>query len=767
VDSIRTPLVLPAAAFAGGALAALSLPQLAVAPLALLAFAGFALGRRTGTAVAFLALGALALAARAAPGTGPPLPGFDPSRPVEAVVRVAGHARPEERGWSAPARVLRMRQGARVATPPLDVILRLSGEGGEPPPLGARVRARGHLSRSPGFANRAPVPPGPWRLRVKSQLLLSLERPPGPAAALSAALRRRLERAYAAAGAGESPGGALARALVLGDPSRLPEEGLRGLRRTGLAHVTAVSGLHVALVAGAVWLAAAQLPGGLARRARIALSLSAVALYVLAVGPAPSLLRASAMALLAGAALLAERPPAPANALGGAVLLLVLQDPAAVSRPAFQLTVAATAGLLGIAPRLAERWSRLPSKLAAPLAASVGAQLATLPFALPRFCVLSPVSPLLNLVAVPWAALALACCLAWTALAVAAPTLAAAARPALDRVAAPFSWPSLLPPEPWASLPVLLSPAGAALLALLLAAALLLPARRALLAGVVLALGVLAFPAFAPIPGTPGRGAAGGTDPELAALDVGQGDAILLRDGRLAALVDGGGWNRGDLGARVLLPALLAEGVRRLDAVVLTHPDRDHCEGLVDVAGWLPVAEVWMGPGWEEDECAARLLALPRARVRLLAAGDQAALGRWRLSVLHPERDERRGRNERSLVLLARTRGRRFLLTGDVERWGEARLVSCCAERLRADVLKVAHHGSRTSSTESFLEAAAPRLGLVSAGVDNLYHHPAADVVARFEARGIRLLRTDRDGMIHLAVGPDGALRVSLPGSPR
>jgi competence protein ComEC len=142
-------------------------------------------------------------------------------------------------------------------------------------------------------------------------------------------------------------------------------------------------------------------------------------------------------------------------------------------------------------------------------------------------------------------------------------------------------------------------------------------------------------------------------------------------------------------------------------------------------------------------------------------------VGRWRLRVLHPERHETRGENERSLVILAEALGRRALLTGDIESWAEMQLFSCCERNLRVDFLKVAHHGSRTSSTEAFLDAAKPRLALISAGPNNIYHHPSKQIVERLEEHGARVLRTDRDGMIRLALREDGSTRIELPGSPR
>lgn len=745
----NAPLFLPSLSLALGAWVSFHLASLSLPLLVGLAVLGLALRRPAGFCLAALAVGMVAAAVRHdLPGS--PVAGFDLDRPVEAVVRVSGHWAPDapddEPGWSAPAEVLRLRQDRRVALPELEVVLHLPGAE-DPPPFGTSLRLKAYLARSTGFANRVPVEPGPWRLRVKSRSLLDVEAPPGPLAALSASIRGRVERAYRETSDG--PGKALARALVLGDASAFPLEWKRGLRVTGLYHLLSVSGVHVALVAGAVWL----LAGGFPRALRLALMLAAIGLYLLLVGPLPALVRAAVMGFLAVTALLAERPPAAVNALGWAVILLVLERPDVVLSVAFQLTVSATAGLLLLGPPLAERWSRLPRWLAGSLAASAGAQIPTIPWALPRFHLLSPLAPLFNLAAVPWTGLALGGSLLWTGTALVSPPTAEALLPVLDFLAAPFSWPARTGPSVWLPVPLVLPPSAAWLLALLLA--LLLFARPRLK---LLGLAGLALLLSCNLPRDRGV--------ELAMLDVGQGDAILLRDGPHAVLIDGGGWRTGDLGGRVLLPALVAEGVRSLDAVVMTHPDRDHCGGLVDIAAYLPVREVWMGPGWEPEGCAGKLATLPGARVRRVWSGETGSAGRWSLRVLHPDREEDRGTNERSLVIRAEAQGRSFLLTGDIESWAEMRLLSCCEREVRVDVLKVAHHGSKTSSTESFLDAARPRLALVSAGVNNLYHHPSPVILDRLAERGIRVLRTDRDGLILLRLDQERT-RIELPGTPR
>lgn len=757
-------MLLPAAALACGSLLALNLTHLSLPLWTALAVLGLALRKSAGTCLAFLSLGVLVAVLRLdLPEK--PFQGIHLERPVEAVVRVSGHwipDRDEDGGWSSTARLLRVTQDRRVAEPLIDLILRIPGLE-EPPPYGASLRVKGYITRSAGFANRAAVPPGPWRLRVKSRLLMDLEAPPGRIASLSGSLRRRVDRAYRAAGPeseADHQGKALARALVLGDVSGLPLPWKRGLRVTGIYHLMSVSGVHVAFVAGAVWLLAGWLP----RSVRLLLMLIAIALYLLLIGPLPPLVRSAVMGLLAVLALLAERPPSALNGLAWAVILLVLESPDIVQQLSFQLTVSATAGLLLLTPPLAKRWHRfLPLWLSGPLAASVAAQLATIPWALPRFHNLSLLAPLLNLVAVPWTGLVLGFSLIWTILALISPGLAGFLLPVLDLLAAPFSWPANLRPEPWLTFPLLLSPWAAWGLAIGLGLLLFVRPQHILARFGVLTAGLLCTGAclWNPIAAGRGRG------PELAMLDVGQGDSILLRDGDRAILVDGGGWETGDLGGRVLLPALLAEGVRKLDAVVMTHPDQDHCGGLIDIAGYLQVDEVWMGPGWEPEGCVERLTGLPGIRTRILSKGDEVALGRWRLTVLHPEADEHRGTNERSLVLRAEVLGRSFLLTGDIESWAEMRLISCCERQVRVDVLKVAHHGSKTSSSESFLDASRPRLALISAGVKNLYRHPSEIVLERLREHRVRALRTDRDGMVLVRVREGGRMRIEMPGMPR
>lgn len=845
MDARPAPLLPFALAYLAGAAFAHHLSHLSIPLLLSLAVLPLTLGRRVGFLLSCCALGLLTTAlhletsapmASHAARSQSRVEAWRPGAPVEVRARVTSPWRRTQWGWSGRVEVDRLKHRARpprpgpAGEPPaaeervelveLGAYLSLSGP--EPPPApGSVLRVRGYLTRRPGFANGGRREAGPWRLSVPSRRLVAVERGPGPLDRLAETLRRRLAAALERGSGPEPPGpgqgpvqgrgghratgGGLVRALVLGDPSGLDPAAVRALRRSGLGHLLALSGLHLGMVVGLAWLAGARLP----RLGRLGLGIGAAGAYLLLAGPRPSLLRAFVLTSAGAAALALERRPSPLNALCLAVVLLVAADPAVVGDLGFRLTVSATAGILGLVPwwwpgaaggplpeaedpaspaaarePVPRGHRRLLRGPVLSLAVTAAAQVATLPWALPAFHGLSPLAPLLNLVAVPWTALCLAASLSWALLALVSPAVAAALLSPLALLALPFAWPARAPAAPWWFLPLAATPLSASCLAAGLA---LLPGAwsRMRSARVRGSLGAFAAACLAlawwttPTPLEPAG------EPRLVMLDVGQGDALVLRDGPRALLVDGGGLPGfgagGGIGARVLLPALLRLGVRRLDAVVPSHGDRDHCGGLVEIASWLPVEEAWLPAGLEgARDCFEGLLAVPGLQARRLAAGGVGRLGRWRWRVLHPEwpaseavTASRRGSNGDSLVLaleLGEDGGRgadpagdgpgplRVLLTGDLDAEGERRLLARFRHRardlLRADVLKVAHHGSRSSSGLPFLAAVfrgrdpeePPPLALISAGRGNVYGHPSVQVLERLERYGARVWRTDLEG---------------------
>jgi competence protein ComEC len=243
---------------------------------------------------------------------------------------------------------------------------------------------------------------------------------------------------------------------------------------------------------------------------------------------------------------------------------------------------------------------------------------------------------------------------------------------------------------------------------------------------------------------------------ELTAIDVGQGDSLLvvLPRGEIM-LVDGGGrlvYGRQhksnlDIGEDVVSPYLWSRGIRRIDVMIATHSHQDHIGGLAAVMSNFRPKEFWTGanPPAELLELARRL-GIPASEKH--PAGRIERSGAT-LEILAPSDDysaDKVGNND-SLVLRIGYGARSFLLTGDMERPIETKLLASGAD-LHADVLKVGHHGSRTSSTEPFLEAVSPSVALISAGFENSFGHPHPDVVGRLTARHAAILRTDLGGLV-------------------
>jgi competence protein ComEC len=716
---------------------------------------GWACGAKAGRLLAWAAMGALLVWSR--PDlVDDCLDSLDLSRPVMLVGNQDSDWKPMESGWESALRVRRARQGAVVVR--CSATVRLSFGGDLSPVDAVSLRIKGFLKRTELLNNRADRfsqvsnRRGRWRMHLKSLRFWApsaSDREPFLGGSelgqqsrftyLSRRLRAWVDRGFAQVVA--RPGVKAARALVLGERGALDADFRRSLRRFGLSHLFAVSGLHVALLGLLVhWLLR-----GLRHRARVVLTMLAVIAYLILVGARPSIVRATGMSLLAFGAMWSQRPAHSRQALCLAAGALIIVDPELVLNLGYQLTVSATAGILWLSPVLEERWSPLPRLLRRSLAATVGAQLASLPWTASTFSMIHPMAPLLNLVAIPWMGVFALCSFLGSALVKVVPESHRWVAALLDLGVEPVSWLSSLPPSPWLILPVAIDFLEGCLLAVSLSAILLLRSNPSRLVATSLAVLLLRGPSISDVS-------------EFVALDVGQGDAILLHDGDSAVLVDGGGWRRGDIAATVLIPALARLGIRRLSAAVVTHPDVDHCRGLVDLSYYLPVDRFWISPETARSPCVRDLVASTRIRLRTLWRGEFLQVGRISLEVLHPAPGSSARGNDSSLVIRAALGSRAVLLTGDVEARSEQEILEHHRpEGLRSHILKLPHHGSRTSTTDPFLAAVAPRIAIASVGRRNRYNHPAAEVLDRCHRRRIPVARTDRDGMIRLPLEPHRA----------
>lgn len=566
----------------------------------------------------------------------------------------------------------------------------------------------------------------------------------------------------------------LGRALVLGE-NDLDAEDAEAFRNSGLLHLLAVSGTHLVIAVLALVQGMSALlvrVGPLARRydVRRISSLGGALLSLLYAdfaGGSGSAWRAAFMlCLVCGGRALGLRVGG-AAALGASILVGLAIDPLVGSDYSFLLSALATSGLIGLGQPLSA-WANRGVAAKMPVRPLALSFIATLTSTLPCAPVLSMMDGdmtwaalFANVVAGPMGELiALPACLLHTLTEGIPPLergLGLIGSGALYWVRSVALWSASVDvaqfPVPFPSNWDI----GWLLCALCLwptlrAQLVRIPSRsaHAFLLTAAISIGLVPRICLALLPAPKNL--------TVTALDVGQGDALLLQfpDGKVA-LVDGGGFATGvpDTGTRVVLPALRARGIEHLDLIVLSHPHPDHMMGLVSVTREIPTAEVWT-PGVHPTQKGPLRDLLRNARgsgARIESARTlcgERSFGGVRIEVLAPCSEDARemGANDASLVLKLTLGKRSALLTGDIEKAGEAALLKTNSEKLRSDLLKVAHHGSDTSSTEPFLEAARPSVAFISSGVRNRYEHPRPSTLEKLHRAGIFTLRTDRLGSL-------------------
>ena len=610
-------------------------------------------------------------------------------------------------------------------------------------------------------------PARPERLgRLVARRVRSLAQDPGPRAAVRLATERRILELF---GPAQAP---LAAALTVGAGDQLDREVRRRFARAGIAHILAISGLHVGILAAALLLVlrAVRVPAASARVAGTAL----VAGYVFLLGLPPPAVRALGLIALWCWARVRQRPLVPYAALAATALIVLVEDPFAVAEAGPWLSFAGAWGCT----RAARLWSALRKERAVPrngaaaaalsiAAVSGGATLATAPFSVIAFGTMSPAALLSNVFAVPLAGFVMPVLALTVTLAAVLPAaarwmapVAAAGLGGLDGVA------RLAGALPLASLGVERRLLAAALLAAV-AWTLLRPYRPRASGTVALALcaragaaAALALCAAVWWPLIPGLSGDRGGWLALHFLAVGQGDAAAVRTpaGRWI-VVDGGPRTLGyDAGAAVVVPFLRRAGVgpAELALVVASHGDEDHLGGLPAVVHAfrpslvLEPGEPLPRPGYRRWLAE---VAEAGSRWRGARSGDSVAVDGVLVRVLHPDSAwMERGlpANENGVVVALEYRAFRALMTGD------AGLVFEAAEagRLpRATLLKVAHHGSISATGPALLAAVRPQICVVSVG-PNHFGQPDPRVLGALARAGCDVFRTDADGTV--SVETDG-----------
>jgi competence protein ComEC len=539
--------------------------------------------------------------------------------------------------------------------------------------------------------------------------------------------------------------------LALGDDSRLEPALERDFRATGLSHLLVVSGENVAMVLAPIVALGAALR--LSRWPRFVLCLGVVAFFVVLTGAEPSVMRAGVMAGLALVGILLGRPRSTGSILAGAVVVLLVLDPALVWSVGFQLSVAATASMVALATPIAERLRFLPAWLALATGATLAAQVGVTPLLLYYFHEVPVSTVAANVLAFPAVPPALL-------IGLAAATTGIVFEPLgrlLSLVAqVPMRYLEAVAdrlgraPIPWitgggvASLVIGL--AAAAAIAWWLRSGRRLP-KKALVVG--LALLPLLVWSSALSAGPP-------SSLTVRFFDVGQGDSALLTSpGGVSMLVDGGP------DPAQVATELVALGVKRLDVVVASHPHADHVIGLPAVLARIPVG-LLLEPGCRDDSPDGAALqeaaTSEHVTVRHSRAGQVMTVGDVRLEFLSPDRcwsGTESDTNNDAIVVRASVGEDSVLFATEPEEPAQQVLLDEGAD-LHADVLKVPHHGAATS-VEPFFAAVQAQVAIVSVG-PNTYGHPVPEVLDWIRGTGAEVHRTDREGTITVSFGDRGVL---------
>ena len=593
---------------------------------------------------------------------------------------------------------------------------------------------------------------------VKSERLVEVTSVGTPLAEALASARAAIRRAVASSVAPWSArSAAVVDAILIGDRAGLETAVERRLQEAGTYHVIAISGGNIAILAGLCIFMLRLMRCG--PRISALLVIFMLTSYALVVEGGSSVARATLMAAIYFSALLFDHRTLPLNVAALTAAMLFCVDPLQVVDAGFALTFGATLGILVGMSKFSDvlpvsPWLRAPAAL---LVASACAELALLPIGAFVFSRVTFAGLIVNFAAIPLMTLVQVAGMAAVGLTWlwpdAAPLAGWVAHVAVEGLIgsaalidiAPWLTRRLAPPPLWVMVVYYAS---------LVAVASATFTRVSTAVLVAAALWIIVTPTFASKP-QPLR---------VTFLDVGQGDAAIVQfpDGRTLS-IDAGGLTSTtfDIGGRVIAPAFWALGVRRLDYMSVTHGDIDHIGGAASVFRDFRPFEVWEGVPVPPHTATRELRALANEAGtvwRTLQPADRVSFGNVDLVVHHPPHpdwERQRVRNDDSEVLEIRHGGVSFVFTGDIGRDVE-RTIASRFSRAPIRILKVPHHGSATSSSQTFLDALRPDIAVISAGRGNPFGHPVASVLERYRNIGSAIYRTDQDGAV--MVETDGAV---------
>lgn len=548
-----------------------------------------------------------------------------------------------------------------------------------------------------------------------------------------------------------STNGGIFEALLLGERGRIPDSISRSLQDAGIYHLFAISGAHIAIFSFLLFslFSAIKIP------TRLSYSLLIIFLlfYVFLVEGRPSVLRATIMTVAFLLGKLLWRDINLVNTLSFSAFFLLIANPANLFDPGFQLTFMATLAIILFYPRVINKLPRLPLRISEIFALSLTAQLGVLPIVAFFFNRVSFSGLILNLAAIPLVALIMAIGYLFLPLSLIssflANILARSASSLIDLLLgisqlhdqASFLASRTPTPPLWTVYGYYL------FLGLLLLQVKHKRTRLVASGCFLLFLFVIVIHPFSSY----------SKNLKITFIDVGQGESILVEfPGTTKMLIDGGGVpdDAFDIGENVVSPFLWRKGIKKIHYLVLTHPHPDHVNGLKAVARNFKIGEFWEGYSVLENETYARFMnslsyKVPKKR---MFQEDQITLKNVLIRILHPPKRDpfvERVHNDFSLVMSISYGLNSFLLTGDIGKEAEKRLVE--NKKLpKSRILKSPHHGSNSSSSPEFLEAISPEIVVISVGRGNRYGLPNTDVMARYSAHGAKVYRTDLQGAVEI-----------------
>ena len=634
-----------------------------------------------------------------------------------------------------------------IAKVPMNSKIRTLGYG--------RLNVQGEIKPIRGFANpgvfdtelAAKVQGIEGRMSVKAEQVRYINIPKpwySYLADVGSAMRTQLNRVMPAKDA------AILAGMTLGGYDGIDEDTVRNFSTTGIVHILSVSGSHVALLIGFVL----SLTRTLHVRKKFALLIAAVTVigYCLICGFSPPVMRSALMGMAMLIGLVLQRNEDSGAVLAFVAISMLCYRPMWVFDIGFQLSFASTAGLIYLFPAIkALLASYLPKYAADALAVTIAAQLAVLPLLVHYFHQLSISSLAANLIVVPVVEFIVLLTMAGLFLCFIVQPLGII----LLMLASLLLGPALIVTNsianwPFASIIIARTPFVTALIYYLLLVCLFrfwpLTSLTDYERKIVIALTCLAIL-------LPGLTMHFARQPfTVYFIDVGQGDAaLIITEDKKTILVDTGGLRGNyDTGERIILPFLRYLGINRLDVLALSHGHHDHAGGAAAVARSMPIDCILL-PREEPSQDVAALLNFVKnkSQIKQLATGQQYNLGNCKIEIIEAplasSLEEKHNENESSAIMKITDKDKSVVFTGDAN---EEEEIAAAAAYIKADVLKVSHHGSKTSSSYEFLQAVHPGVAVISVGADNKFGHPAPGTLEKLQAIGAKVLRTDQAGNI-------------------